>query len=69
MQCGWAGTWVSQANIAEGCREQVVQKIPHVVLIDRGFYSKKLLPLLCKWLLLWLRHKCVKDITDPELFT
>ena len=40
--------------IQTGFRTHVLQQMPHVVLLSRAFYDKELLPLLARWLLLWI---------------
>ena len=37
------------STIARGVEENKLQHTPHVVLLDRDFYSKMLKPLLVRW--------------------
>eukprot|EP01047_Picozoa_sp_COSAG01_P053819 COSAG01_NODE_5810_length_4020_cov_2.216526_2_plen_1030_part_00 len=50
--------------IDEGCANKDMQKIPHLLVLNRKFYDKRIMPLLAQWMLLWLRHKRVKDVSD-----
>ena len=43
-----------------------VQGTPHLVLLDTAFYTKELRPLLARWLLLWLGHKCLQGCAIPD---
>ena len=48
-----------EAALAEGKRQRVVQTTPHVVVLSRKFYDRKLRPLLARWALTWLlSHGC-----------
>ena len=40
--------------VRRGCNEQALQRVPHLVLLDRRFYRRVLRPLLAEWLLLLL---------------
>ena len=53
--------------IDEGCDSRLVQKTPHIVLLSRKFYHEKLMPLLAQWILLWMRQRRLREITD-EVF-
>jgi len=41
-----------------------LQRTPHLILIDRGFYRAQLKPLLCRWMLLLLRKLRLRDLSD-----
>ena len=43
-----------EAAVQRGCNEQTLQRVPHLVLLDRRFYRAVLRPLLSQWLLLLL---------------
>lgn len=46
------------AKIATGFAEKKLQTTPHLVLLNRDFYSKELLPLFSQWLALFVAtHK------------
>eukprot|EP00397_Hematodinium_sp_SG-2012_P000034 GEMP01000034.1.p1 GENE.GEMP01000034.1~~GEMP01000034.1.p1 ORF type:complete len:2592 (+),score=768.95 GEMP01000034.1:4628-12403(+) len=52
--------------LEEGHARCYVQRVPHLVLLDEGFYHRELKPLLATWLGLWLRHQHL-TLTDDEL--
>jgi hypothetical protein len=43
-----------EAEVQRGCNEQALQRVPHLVLLDRRFYRDAIRPLLAEWLLLLL---------------
>lgn len=55
--------------IQRGVAENKLQHTPHVVLLDRDFYSKELKPLLVRWQLLYLRSKRLPNIDDRHLLS
>ena len=57
------------STIARGVEENKLQHTPHVVLLDRDFYSKMLKPLLVRWQLLYLRSKRLPNIEDKHLLS
>ncbi|CAN0521202.1 unnamed protein product, partial [Ectocarpus sp. 12 AP-2014] len=50
--------------IDEGCAARLLQKTPHVVLLSKKFYHEKLMPLLAQWVLLWMRQRRLREVTD-----
>lgn len=49
-------------TLRDGVRQLAVQTVPHVVLLDKQWYQRKLLPELARWSLLWvLEQECVGD--------
>lgn len=50
--------------IDEGCASRLLQRTPHVVLLSRKFYHEKLMPLLAQWVLLWMRQRKLREISD-----
>ena len=45
-----------------------VQSQPHVVLLDRAWYSRELTPLLAEWAELWLRaHGAARGVADHHM--
>ena len=46
-----------------------LQQTPHIVLLDRDFYSNQLKPLLVRWQLLYLRSKRLPNIEDRHLLS
>ena len=57
------------STIQRGVGEHKLQHTPHVVLLDRDFYSKQLKPLLVRWQLLYLRSKRLPNIEDKHLLS
>jgi hypothetical protein len=51
-------------TVKEGCDGRLLQRTPHVVLLDRPYYRNTLKPLLAKWMLLWLRTKHMTGVED-----
>ena len=43
-----------EVAVRRGCNEQALQRVPHLVLLDRGFYRSAIRPQLAHWLLLLL---------------
>lgn len=45
---------------------RALQHTPHLILLSRVFYMNKMVPLLAKWMVLWisLLKKAVKGISD-----
>ncbi len=56
-----------QAAITKGYQLKHLQSIPHLVLLNRRYYDKELLPLLADWLMVFLGSKGVKGIPDHHL--
>ena len=56
-----------KGTIEEGLREKFLQASPHLVLLSHSFYTRKLLPLLAEWFLLYLRSKKVDGVEDRFL--
>lgn len=57
------------ATIQRGVAENKLQHTPHIVLLDRDFYSNQLKPLLVRWQLLYLRSKRLPNIEDRHLLS
>lgn len=57
------------STIQRGVAENKLQHTPHIVLLDRDFYSKQLKPLLVRWQLLYLRSKRLPNIEDRHLLS
>ena len=49
---------------AVGFERKVLQRTPHFILLTRTFYHSQLKPLLCRWMLLWLRKARLRHIKD-----
>ena len=48
--------------IQEGYDAHMLQRNPHLVLLDSNFYHQKLRPLISKWTLLWLLNQFVGSV-------
>ena len=57
------------STIQRGVAENKLQHTPHIVLLDRDFYSMQLKPLLVRWQLLYLRSKRLPNIEDRHLLS
>ena len=55
------------AVIVEGCKTKDLQAIPHVVILNRQFYSSRMRPLLARWIMIFLRHMRIKDVSDDSM--
>ena len=55
-------------TIVEGLEKGVLQKSPHLVLLNRSFYFKEMMPLLAHWMLVWLSAKPHANISDRQIF-
>lgn len=53
--------------IDEGCESRLLQKTPHIVLLSRKFYHERLMPLLAQWVLLWMRQRRLRDVSDEVI--
>lgn len=53
--------------IVQGKREKALQETPHLVVLDRAFYQKKMRPLLAEWMLLFMRSKKLGSVEDQIL--
>ena len=52
--------------IEAGLARQMLQRVPHLILISDAFYHSTLRPILADYLLLWLRRQGLRDITDEQ---
>ena len=55
-----------EAAVQRGCNEQALQRVPHLVLLDRRFYRTALRPLLTQWLLLLLLQLGLRALDHEE---
>jgi hypothetical protein len=53
--------------VKEGFESNMMQSIPHLVLLNKGFYHNRLRPLLCKWLLLWFSFHKKSSLSDEQI--
>ena len=52
--------------ISTGLASNLMQRVPHLVLLSDAFYNQTLRPILADWLLLWLRRQGLRDVTDDQ---
>jgi hypothetical protein len=52
------------AKMKAGVEAGLLQMNPHLVLLDRKFYVKEMVPSLARWLFIWMRVNGLKDISD-----
>ena len=52
------------AKMKAGAQAGLLQMNPHLVLLDRRFYVKEMLPRLARWLFIWMRINGLKDVSD-----
>jgi len=55
--------------INRGIAEKHMQHTPHLVLLNRKFYSAELKPLMARWQLLYLRNKRLPTVDDKHLLS
>ena len=55
-----------EAAVQRGCNEQALQRVPHLVLLDRRFYRHAIRPLLAQWLLLLLLQLGLRALDYEE---
>ena len=52
--------------IKEGFDQLHLQKSPHLSLISKNFYDDRMKPILCEWMILWLRKYKLPELDDAE---
>lgn len=55
-----------QDAIAQGFASRALQREPHLVLLDVGYYEVTLLPALIPWLQLWLHEQVLDCMSEAE---
>ena len=70
----WKGSGAAQAlldrlhaAVTLGLERKVLQRTPHLILLSRPFYVGQLKPLLCRWMLLWVRKSRLRELKDEEV--
>lgn len=58
-----------RAAIAKGFADRSLQREPHLVLLDTGYYEAELLPALVPWLQLWLHVQVMERLSRAEKAT
>ena len=56
-----------KAAVDEGLKNNFLQIIPHLALIDLNYYRETLKPLLARWILVWLTSKQIQGVEDNDL--
>ena len=56
-----------QQNINQGIESNMIQMVPHFIILSRKFYFQQIKPLLCKWMLLFCIQKGIKGIKDHDI--
>ena len=56
-----------RAAVRRGVELQLLQRVPHLVLLSEAYYQAEMRPLLADWMLPWLRRQGVRDITDEQM--
>ena len=56
-----------KAKIEEGLGSKVMQRTPHLVLLNTTWYHAQLKPLLANWMLLWLASKRLSGLKDEQI--
>ena len=55
-----------EETIRAGLARNMLQRIPHLILLSDSFYHNQMRPILSEWLLLWLRKQGLRDVTDEQ---
>ena len=55
--------------VERGMQAKLMQRTPHLVLLNTAFYHKELRPLLASWSMLFLSSKRLSGLTDDEIRT
>ena len=56
-----------KACIDDGVKVKALQATPHLVLLDKSFYTEKLKPLLAQWMVVWLNSTETMPINNEKL--
>ncbi len=56
-----------KAVVERGMQTKVLQRTPHLVLLNTSFYHRELRPLLASWGMLFLSSKRLAGLTDAEI--
>ena len=55
------------AAVAAGFEAKHLQRTPHLILISTVFYRAQLKPLLCRWMLIYLRKARLRELRDEQV--
>lgn len=53
--------------VVKGIEQRVLQRTPHLVLLNRYFYSSQLKPLLAEWMAIWLGFQKLHGLNDEQV--
>lgn len=53
--------------VDEGCNTKALQRMPHLVLVSRGFYNREILPLMARWAMVMLTSFGLSGISNEHL--
>ena len=56
-----------KAVVERGLQAKLLQRTPHLVLLNTSFYHRELRPLLASWSMLFLSSKRLSGLTDEEI--
>ncbi|CUF98858.1 Hypothetical protein, putative [Bodo saltans] len=52
--------------VAKGLKQNVLQEMPHLILLNAPFYEAELKPILIDWLMLFVKAQHLAGLTDEE---
>eukprot|EP00966_Prymnesium_polylepis_P214951 4978231-Prymnesium_polylepis.1 len=55
------------AIIEAGYAEHTLQRSPHLTLLNEEWYSRKMKPVMAKWMLLWLEANHVSGLQSEQI--
>ncbi len=53
--------------IQEGYKRKVLQRNPHIVLLDPDFYHEFMKPIMAEWTLLWIESQNLSGISPSQV--
>jgi hypothetical protein len=53
--------------IQEGYKRKVLQRNPHIVLLDPDFYHEYMKPIMAEWTLLWVESQNVSGVSTNQV--
>jgi hypothetical protein len=57
-----------KAVVVTGLQAKLLQRTPHLVLLNTSFYHRELRPLLASWAMLFLSSRRLSGLTDAEIY-
>jgi hypothetical protein len=55
--------------IQEGYKLRVLQRNPHIVLLDPDFYHEKMKPIMAEWALLWIESQNLTGLGPEQILS